>query len=99
MFLIITLARQLTLSSAKMLGLRSSTDTAIESPERNDLLVLPYVSEVTVGLGQFQACENGSGQPLKTSSHASIGLASESSGNFPHVLKMSTKVFPSRTGG
>ena len=40
-----------TLSSTELFSLRSATNTPIKSPERDDLLVLLDISEVTVGLG------------------------------------------------
>ena len=76
-----------------MLGLRSATNTAIEPPERNDLLVLLNVPEVMIGLSQLQACKSSSSQFLAAVHYTSIGLASESSSDFPHVLKVSAEVF------
>ena len=48
-------ARGPTLSSTELFGLRSATYSAIESSERNDLLVLLDVPKVMIGFGQFQA--------------------------------------------
>ena len=85
-----------TLCSTELFGLRGTANTAIESSERNDLLVLFDVPEVIVGLGQLQACKSSSSQSLAIVHHASMGLASESGSNFPHILKVSAEVFASR---
>ena len=89
--------RKRTLSGSKLFSLGSTTNTTIESSEGNDLLVLFYVSQVLIGLGQFQACGNNSNGESLVPTHTDIELASESSTNFPHVLEVSTEVFPSRT--
>ena len=87
---------RLTLGSTKLFGLRSTAYTAIESSERNDLLVLFDVREVMIGLGQFQAYTSRSGQSFAIIHHTNIWLASESSSNFPHVLEVGAEVFTPR---
>lgn len=90
------LTEKRTLSSTELLGLRSTTNTTAESSERDDLLMLLDVPEVVIGLGQFQACKNSSSKSPATGHHTNIGLASESSSNFPHVLEVGAEVFTPR---
>lgn len=52
-----------TLGGLECLRLRSSANTAVESPEGNALLVLLDVGEVGVGLGKLHAGEDSCGFP------------------------------------
>ena len=49
-----------TLSSLEFLGLRSTTNTTVESTEGNDLLVFGNVVEVSISLAQLQTLDSSS---------------------------------------
>lgn len=89
-----------TLSSFKLLCLASTTNTTVEPPERNDLLVVGNVEKVGVGLGQLKTCVRSKIEksvPAKVTTLAR--RTSKSSRNLPHIFEVSPQVLAASAGG
>ena len=88
-----------TLSSLELLGLAGTANTARESAERDDLLVVGYVAKVGVCLRELEACTRI--EPTLSVPRSRVqptSLTRQGSRDLAHVLEVRPEVFTPGAG-